>query len=80
VLKHFPGHGSAIGDSHLGFTDVTGTWSSIELQPYAHLIAAGTVDAVMTGHLYNANLDSLYPSTLSAATLRSLTTRLVLVR
>ncbi len=69
VLKHFPGHGSAVNDSHLGFTDVTQTWSPVELQPYSSLLAAGSVDAVMTGHLYNATIDSLYPATLSTSTI-----------
>ena len=68
-LKHFPGHGSASADSHLGFTDVTGTWSATELQPYIQLIAANAADAVMTGHLYNASIDSMYPATLSQATI-----------
>jgi beta-N-acetylhexosaminidase len=69
TLKHFPGHGSAAGDSHLGFTDVTTTWSPLELQPYAGLLASQSVDAVMTGHLFNAALDSLSPATLSNATI-----------
>jgi len=69
TLKHFPGHGSATGDSHLGFTDVTTTWSARELEPYTGLMASQSVDAVMTGHLFNATLDSLYPATLSNATI-----------
>ncbi len=69
TLKHFPGHGSATGDSHLGFTDVTTTWSARELEPYTGLLATQSVDAVMTGHLFNATLDSLYPATLSDATI-----------
>lgn len=72
AVKHFPGHGSASSDSHLGFTEITTTWSSAELQPYTQLMAARAVDAVMTGHLYNATIDSLYPATLSHATLTGL--------
>ena len=68
-LKHFPGHGSALGDSHDGFTDITDTWSEMELIPYTELIDAGYDDMVMTAHLYNAHLDSIYPATLSHATL-----------
>lgn len=64
-LKHFPGHGSAQQDSHNGFTDITLTWADSELVPYNYLIADNYADFVMTGHLYNANLDSLYPASLS---------------
>jgi beta-N-acetylhexosaminidase len=69
TLKHFPGHGSATGDSHLGFTDVTTTWTSIELVPYRRLMAAHLVEAVMTAHVFNATIDTLYPATLSTATI-----------
>jgi beta-N-acetylhexosaminidase len=72
TLKHYPGHGSAVGDSHLGFTDVTSTWSELELFPYRSLLAAGKVDAIMTAHLFNARLDSLYPATLSRSTITGL--------
>ncbi|WP_136805140.1 glycoside hydrolase family 3 N-terminal domain-containing protein [Desulfosediminicola flagellatus] len=64
-LKHFPGHGSATEDSHLGFVDISDSWQEIELFPYQKLTEKGTVDAVMTGHLYNTALDSVYPATLS---------------
>jgi beta-N-acetylhexosaminidase len=63
-LKHFPGHGSATSDSHEGFTDVTDTWSEIELEPYRQLIADSTVDAIMTAHVFNSNWDTV-PATLS---------------
>ena len=65
TLKHFPGHGSSTDDSHLGIADVTGTWSPVELEPYREIIAAGQADVVMTAHIFNANLDSVYPATLS---------------
>ncbi len=64
-LKHFPGHGSSRADSHLGFTDVTETWSRTELAPYASLIGAGLCDSVMTAHIFNAALDADLPATLS---------------
>jgi len=64
-LKHFPGHGSAASDSHLGFTDVTSTWQSLELEPYQNLINNNYQDFVMTAHIFNANLDPEYPATLS---------------
>lgn len=67
-LKHFPGHGSAKTDSHLGFTDVTDTWTEMELIPYIYLIDTGAVDVIMTAHVFNAQLDSVYPATLSRHT------------
>jgi beta-N-acetylhexosaminidase len=36
-LKHFPGHGSSMGDTHKGFVDVTAQWSPNELEPYEQL-------------------------------------------
>ncbi len=72
TLKHFPGHGSAVGDSHLGFTDVTNTWSTSELIPYQDLITSNSVDAIMTAHIFNATIDTTYPATLSTATMTDL--------
>ena len=65
VLKHFPGHGSSLGDSHKGFVDVSDTWSELELEPYRLLIEQGKVDMIMTAHVYNSHLDKKYPATLS---------------
>ena len=69
TLKHFPGHGSAAGDTHLGVTDVTATYrADDELAPYRELIGAGYDGAVMTSHIVNRDLDpSGQPATLSAA-------------
>lgn len=69
TYKHFPGHGSATTDSHAGFTDVTNTWQPVELEPYSRLIAAGKCDLIMTAHVFNAHLDSVYPATLSSRVL-----------
>lgn len=64
-IKHFPGHGSSVGDSHKGFTDVTGTWSEQELYPFEKIIRDGKADMVMTAHIFNEKLDRRYPATLS---------------
>jgi beta-N-acetylhexosaminidase len=72
TLKHFPGHGSAATDSHLGFTDVTTTWSGAELIPFQSAIDRGLADLMMVGHLYNARIDSQYPASLSNKTVQRL--------
>jgi beta-N-acetylhexosaminidase len=72
TLKHFPGHGSSQGDTHLGFVDVTDTWSEDELIPYRRLLEQGKVDAVMTAHIFNARLDDELPATLSPAVVTGL--------
>lgn len=68
VLKHFPGHGSSLGDSHKGFVDVSDTWSTQELEPYKKLIAHNKVQMIMTAHVFNAKIDPKYPATLSYKT------------
>jgi len=65
TLKHFPGHGSSLADSHLGFVDISNTWSEVELEPYKYFIENNKVDLIMTAHVYNENLDKNYPATLS---------------
>jgi len=69
TLKHFPGHGSSTGDTHLGVVDVTNTWSQKELTPFANVIHDRQADAVLTAHVFNAKLDPAHPATLSKATI-----------
>jgi beta-N-acetylhexosaminidase len=72
-LKHFPGHGSAGSDSHLGFVDVSASWQAVELEPYRHLLADGYEDGIMTAHLINRQLDpSGAPATLSSLSISGL--------
>jgi beta-N-acetylhexosaminidase len=71
ALKHFPGHGSSLRDSHAGFTDVTDTADlDAELAPYRALIALGLADSVMTAHVFNRGLDPWDPATLSRYTVQ----------
>jgi beta-N-acetylhexosaminidase len=72
-LKHFPGHGSSLKDSHHGFTDVSDTAQlDVELLPYRTLIAAGLADSVMTAHVFNRRIDPWDPATLSRYTIARL--------
>lgn len=71
-LKHFPGHGSSTSDSHLGFVDITTSWQEDELVPYRELISRGAADLVMAGHLFNRNIDPVFPATLSYPTITDL--------
>ena len=70
--KHFPGHGSARGDTHLGLVSVTDFWTEKELIPFQRLIEAGECDAIMTAHVFNARLDSERPATLSRAVVQGI--------
>ncbi len=70
TLKHFPGHGNSLADSHFGLTDITATWSEKELVPYRDLMESSHCDAVMVSHLFNQNIDPDYPATLSHATIQ----------
>jgi beta-N-acetylhexosaminidase len=65
ALKHFPGHGSATADTHLGVVDVTSVWREVELEPFRRLVTDGLADAVLTAHVFNAALDPEHPATLS---------------
>ena len=72
AVKHFPGHGSSMADSHYGLTDVTNTWNISELSPFSTLINNGKLQAVMTAHIFNRNIDQNFPATLSHKTLTGL--------
>lgn len=72
AYKHFPGHGSSQTDSHLGFTDVTNSWVESELTPYRSLINSGEVDIIMAGHIFNKNLDTSFPASISEKTITGL--------
>ncbi|MGW8169943.1 MAG: glycoside hydrolase family 3 protein [Sulfurovaceae bacterium] len=69
-IKHFPGHGSSLGDTHKGYVDVTNTWSKVELEPYKLL--SNKADSVMVAHVFNSKLDANHPASLSHATVTKL--------
>ncbi|MGK2901696.1 MAG: glycoside hydrolase family 3 N-terminal domain-containing protein [Mycobacterium sp.] len=68
VLKHFPGHGRAAGDSHTGSvsTPPLAELKDNDLVPYRTLTAAAPV-AVMVGHMQVPGLTGSDPASLSPA-------------
>jgi beta-N-acetylhexosaminidase len=74
AYKHFPGHGSAEGDTHEGFVDVTDTFQAAELIPYQALLQKKEASCmIMTAHVVNRHLDSTgLPATLSHTILTKL--------
>ena len=69
-IKHFPGHGSSVGDTHKGFVDVTNLWKEVELEPYRLL--KDKADTVMIAHVFNKKIDAKYPASLSYKTVTKL--------
>lgn len=61
TLKHFPGHGDTVTDSHLGLPVVNHTleqaWQ-IDLYPFKNIIAANAPDLIMTAHIQYPALDN----------------------
>lgn len=76
ALKHFPGHGSSLKDSHNGFVDISKTWQpNIELKPFQDLINAKKAKMIMAGHVYVKSFDpngEKLPASLSPYALQSL--------
>lgn len=69
TLKHFPGHGNTVEDSHKGLAIVHRTAQELraeELLPFKAGIDAGA-DMVMVGHLLVEDLDAENPATFSYA-------------
>jgi beta-N-acetylhexosaminidase len=71
-IKHFPGFGSATGNTDFEVVDVSGTWTRGELEPFKRLIDADVVDTVMVAHLLNRQLDPDLPASLSRAVVNDL--------
>jgi beta-N-acetylhexosaminidase len=72
ALKHFPGLGSATGNTDFTAVDVSNTWHTTELEPFQRLIHSGTADSVLVGHLLNKQLDPNRPASLSPAVVTDL--------
>ena len=73
-LKHFPGHGDTVTDSHLALPRVEADKTTVrqrELVPFAAGVEAGA-EAVMTSHIVVAAVDPVRPATFSPAVVEGL--------
>ena len=71
-VKHFPGHGAVLEDSHHDLPHIKMSLADYESQhisPFKHAIESG-VAAVMIGHLVAESLDAKLPSSLSGKVIR----------
>ena len=75
TLKHFPGKGCAVDDSHFLRSDISACHDARrDLLPFAAAFRAGWRGMVMTGHVHTA-MDARRPATLSAAVINGLLRR-----
>lgn len=71
-IKHFPGLGSAPGNTDFETVDVSASWQERELEPFRRLVKEGRTDSVMVAHLRNTQLDPDHPVSLSRAVVTDL--------
>ncbi len=67
VLKHFPGHGNTLEDSHEGLAYINKSLEELELEeliPFTKALESG-VGALMRGHLMVKTVDDSLPASLS---------------
>lgn len=66
VIKHIPGHGRAMVDSHLSLPVVTASRAELEAQDFAPFGALRDQPWAMTAHVVYAAIDDAAPATTSA--------------
>ena len=74
VVKHFPGHGDTLTDSHVGLPVVEKTveeLEELELKPFRRAVEEGA-PAVMVAHILMREIDDQRPASLSRAVVTGL--------
>jgi beta-N-acetylhexosaminidase len=66
VIKHIPGHGRAIADSHLELPTVTAARADLEASCFAPFHALRDMPAAMTAHVVFSAIDPAAPASTSA--------------
>lgn len=65
VIKHIPGHGRALADSHLGLPVVTTGRPDLENSDFAPFKALAYLPAAMTAHVVYSAIDAVSPASTS---------------
>lgn len=71
IVKHIPGHGRAIADSHLSLPRVTTPRAALEAHDFAPFRALRHMPIAMTGHVVYEAIDPDHPATTSQIVVRS---------
>ncbi len=72
VLKHIPGHGRAVTDSHDDLPRVEGSRSELRDRDFAPFVALADLPLAMTAHIVYPALDLTTPATLSRPAIRAI--------
>ena len=70
VVKHIPGHGRALSDSHLELPRVTASRAELERTDFAPFKALADLPLAMTAHVVYEALDPKLPATISSIMVR----------
>jgi beta-N-acetylhexosaminidase len=72
VIKHIPGHGRAMADSHLDLPIVDTPYSELSKTDFVPFKSLAHMPAAMTAHVVFSNIDSAYPASTSATVTRNI--------
>jgi beta-N-acetylhexosaminidase len=72
VIKHIPGHGRALADSHLELPVVTTSRAELEATDFAPFRLLAEQPAAMTAHVVYASVDPVRPASTSAIVTRDI--------
>lgn len=70
VVKHMPGHGRAMADSHLELPVVDASWEELDARDFAPFKALSDMPMGMTAHVIYSAIDRKQPATTSRAVFR----------
>jgi beta-N-acetylhexosaminidase len=66
IIKHVPGHGRALADSHLELPVVSASLAEMECTDFATFRACADMPAAMTAHVVYEAIDKAHPASTSA--------------